>query len=170
MAFKKKFNGVVDSTVTLGKEGSPKSIEGYFLGTKTTESDYGPGKLHVFQTKEGTTGIWGKTRLDSQLTDDLKGQMVRVTFTGMIAATKKGRRPSYGFLVEHDPENTMEVQSLNLNVSSDEEDESEEDSSNDLGYDPEVLHSDNASVTKFKPQQVNAERQAKIQAMLNSKK
>lgn len=117
MAFKKKFDGQVSKTVSLGgKPENPSFIEGYFLGSKDTVSDFGPGKLHIFQTKDGHIGVWGKSRMNTLLTDDLRGLMVRVTFTGMVAPTKKGRRPSYGYQVEFDDENTIDVSGVNLNT------------------------------------------------------
>ena len=141
MGYKTKFDGNTDKTIQVGGKNSsgepnPTSLEGYFLGTKATESDYGPGKLHIFQTKEGTVGVWGKTRLDNLLTSDLLGQMVLVSFTGMIAPTKKGRKPSYGYKVQHDEENTIEVGNLNLNATSNESsDDSEEDNDSGSAFD-----------------------------------
>lgn len=126
MAFQTKFDGSVSRTMSLGTAGSPEVIEGYFVGTKTTQSAYGEGKLHVFQTNEGYIGVWGKTRLNSLLTTDLLGQMVRATFTGMIAPTQKGRRPSYGFKVEHDKDNTIDTSNINLSAASPESEEDED--------------------------------------------
>lgn len=171
MAFVKKFDGTTDNTVTLGKEGNPKSIEGYFLGSKEVQSDYGPGKLHIFQTRSGTTGVWGKTRLNTLLTDDLRGQMVRATFTGMVQPSKKGMRPSYGFSVEHDNENTIDVNSVNVNVSEPTQDSLEE---SDEGLFEEEQAQEEVTAPRpkspIKAATVDASRQAKIQALLNSKK
>lgn len=121
MAYKTKFDGTTDKTIQLGGtsatgERNPTSLEGYFLGSKDTQSDYGPGKLHIFQTKEGTVGVWGKTRLNTLLTEELKGQMCLVSFTGMVAPSKKGRKPSYGYKVQHDEDNRTDVSNVNLNA------------------------------------------------------
>ena len=176
MAFKKKFDGQVSKTIKLGGDGNPKSIEGYFMGSKDTESDYGPGKLHVFQTPEGYVGVWGKTRMNNLLTNDIKGQMVRVTFTGMVAPSKKGRKPSYGYEVEHDDENVVDLTGVNLSkqVTEDAEDdldqlsaaddyaeELEEELSDEL---PVVAKPVRAATPAATP---SASRQAAVQALLN---
>ncbi len=125
MAYQTKFDGQTDKAVTLGKPGDPTTVEGYFLGTKITpDTGYGPGKLHIFQTSEGSIGVWGKTRLNTLLTPELVGQMTLVTFTGMVAPAKKGKRPSYGFKVQHDPSNKIDVAPL---VSSNDATEPESD-------------------------------------------
>lgn len=132
MAYKTKFDGSTDKTIQVGgnkADGTPNPsfVEGYFLGSKVTTGDYGPGKLHVFQTKDGTVGVWGKSRLDKLLTTDLVGQMVLVSFTGMIEPTKKGRRPSYGYRLKHDKDNTTDVSDIDLNATSEEASESNEE-------------------------------------------
>ncbi len=137
MGYITKFDGNTDSTITLGKEGDPKSVEGYFLGSKDTpDQGFGPGKLHIFQTSKGNIGVWGKTRLNSLLTTDLIGQMVLATFTGMIAPSKKGRRPSYGFKVQHDAGNTIDTSGIDLTASApaDEVDEETNDEVENTSY------------------------------------
>jgi hypothetical protein len=160
MAYRTKFDGQTDKTVTLGLEGNPASIEGYFLGSKDVASDYGPGKLHIFQTPEGTVGVWGKTRLNSALTKDLVGQMVLVEFTGMVAPKKKGRRPSYGFKVQHDPDNTIEV-TMDLSGSAAAEDYEDE----------EGEEGDTMPVTSTQAYKTpSAADKARVQALLNGNK
>lgn len=88
---------------------NPKSIEGYFIGTKqtvSTKAKTGFAALHVVQTKTGNTGVWGKTNLDSKLLGVPAGTMVRITFLGM-QETKNN--PMYKYKVEVDRENTIEV-------------------------------------------------------------
>jgi hypothetical protein len=128
MAYQTKFNGNTDSTISLTKDTAPGVlVEGYFLGTKETpDTGYGPGKIHVFKTQNGDVGLWGKTRLNNQLTPDLIGQMVMVEFTGMVAPAKKGKNPAYGFQVQHDPENTIEVSSTALSAPAEAEEDYEE--------------------------------------------
>ncbi len=131
MAYQTKFDGSCDKAVTLGAENNPTSLEGYFLGSKETpDKGYGPGKLHIFQTKEGTTGVWGKTRLNNLLTKELVGQMCLVNFTGMIQPSKKGKRPSYGYKVQHDPDNTVVVDAVSADSS--ENDDVDSSGDNDL--------------------------------------
>lgn len=163
MAYITKFNGSTDATIKLGGEGNPTSIEGYFLGSKDTQSDYGPGKLHIFKTKEGTIGVWGKTRMNNQLTSDLKGQMVLVTFTGMVAPSKKGRKPSYGYEVQHDPDNSIDVTGINLGAQEPEAEEDfiEEDAADEAAPAPVVRAPAIAARTP------SADSQARVQALLN---
>lgn len=165
MAYKTKFDGQTDKTVTLGLEGNPTSLEGYFLGSKDIVSEFGPGKLHIFQTQEGNIGVWGKTRLNGMLTKDLVGQMVLVEFTGMVAPKKKGRRPSYGFKVQHDPDNTIEV-TMDLSGSTaetygDEEADEVSDSA------PEAPL---ASATRVAARGPTAEQKARVQALVSGRK
>lgn len=167
MAYQTKFDGNTDKTVTLGKEGNPTSIEGYFLGTKITpDTGYGPGKLHIFQTAEGAVGVWGKTRLDQLLSADLIGQMTLVSFTGMIAAAKKGKSPSYGFKVQHDKDNTIDTSSINLSSS----DNQELDSN-----DSDVIEEEEPAPVAYTSPKIaaktpNSDRVAKVQALLNGRK
>lgn len=181
MSYKTKFDGRTDKTIKLGGDGNPTSIEGYFLGSKETQSDYGPGKLHLFQTPEGVVGVWGKTRMNNLLTADHRGQMVLLSFTGMIAPAKKGRRPSYGFKLQYDPENTIDVSNIDLTAAPSAEDEddggldtsfAENLAENDSLLDEEPVSSVSRVVTA--PQVVAApassERQAKMQALLNSRR
>lgn len=117
MAFKTVQNLDADTSVQLGgKDASgkanPTEIEGYYLGFREIDGDFGLSKLHVFQTEEGNVGVWGKTRLNSKLSPSLVGTMVKVTFTGMIAPRKKGRKPSFGYEVQFDNENVIDVSTL----------------------------------------------------------
>lgn len=124
MAYIKKFDGQTDTTVQLGDKNNPvrKSVEGYFLGTKETpDTGYGPGKLHIFQTKEGTVGVWGKTNSNRLMTSDHRGQMCKLTFTGM-GEKKKGKNPAYNYELQYDAENTTDVTGVDMNASEPEED------------------------------------------------
>lgn len=133
MAFKKKFSGETDKTIQLGDKANPKriSIEGYYLGTKDIpDSGYGPGKLHIFQTQEGSVGVWGKTNSNRLMTSDLVGQMVRLTFTGM-GAKVKGKNPAYQYELEHDEDNTTDTSGINVNAAPEGESTNEDDDSED---------------------------------------
>lgn len=167
MAFKKKFNGQTDVTIQLGSKDNPKqrdSVEGYYLGTKDIpDSGYGVGKLHIFQTKEGSLGVWGKTSSNSLMTSDLRGQMCRLTFTGM-GEKKKGKNPAYMYELEHDPENTISVEGVNVNGTEPEYDDSE-DVSDDNGEEQEVVA---APVSRNVSKTTSS--QARIQALLDARK
>lgn len=117
MAFKKLQTLDTDSAVTIGgkdkKTGksNPKSIEGYFLGTKAlgpnkfnkSKTDY----MHILQTQDGNIGVWGKTHMDRQLLAVNPGTMVRITFSGTKDVGKGNDMNCY--LVEVDEDNTIEV-------------------------------------------------------------
>lgn len=176
MGYITKFDGSTDKTIKLGGDGNPASIEGYFLGSKDTESDYGPGKLHIFQTKEGTVGVWGKTRMNSLLTEDHKGQMVLLSFTGMVAPSKKGRKPSYGYKLQYDKDNTIDTSSVNLNAAPPAVDEEDTDvSTQALTEGFQDTYEEPVEETVFSrpvapriPASVpSASSQAKVQALLN---
>ena len=120
MAFKEVASLDCDTTITLGSKdkktgkSNPSTLEGYFLGTK----EVGPNKfnkqkmdvVHVFQTKDGNVGVWGKTDLDTKLKNAIPGRMVRVTFTGAVP-TNKGN-DMLKFKVEIDNSNTIDVSDL----------------------------------------------------------
>lgn len=120
MAFTKVATLDTDNTVTLGgvdkKTGKTnlKSVEGYFLGTKTigankfnkTKTDY----LHILQTSSGNVGVWGKTHMDRQLARVNPGTMIRVTFDGTRDVGKGN--PMSCFVVEVDNDNVIDVSSM----------------------------------------------------------
>lgn len=122
MAYKKKLELATDKTVSVGGKNettgvnNPTEIEGYYLGYLSRNGDYGVTSIHVFQTPEGNIGVWGKTKSNQLLTPDLRGQMVKLVFTGMKAPTKKGRRPSYNYELFVDKENTIDVSDIVLSA------------------------------------------------------
>lgn len=170
MAYKTKFSGDTDTNISVAKTQAPGVIvEGYFLGTKETPDTmgYGPGKLHVFKTAEGDVGVWGKSRLNAMLTPDIIGQMVLVEFTGMIPSTKKGKSPSYGFKVQHDPANTIEVSADALTQPEAANDYGDaDDSSTEEEQLPPVRATRPAAPLKTP----DAAQRAKVQAMLSGRK
>lgn len=112
MAFKKLTTLDTDEAITIGgtdkKTGkaNPKSIEGYFLATKTigqnkfnkSKTDY----MHVIQTPKGNTGVWGKTHMDRQLLSVNPGTMVRITFDGTKDVGKGNDMTCYKIEVDED--------------------------------------------------------------------
>ncbi len=176
MAYRTKFDGTTDTTIKLGGPGNPTSIEGYFLGTRDIpDQGYGPGKLHIFQTQEGSVGVWGKTNSNRLLTPDIVGQMVLLTFTGM-GEKKKGKNPAYNYSVQHDPENTMDVTGINVNSSEPEGLDDETDGGNDVEETAPVVTAPRPKVTtpSVAPKATigggNSATQAKLQEMLNKRK
>lgn len=115
MAFKQVSDLSTNNAIALGgtnrktNKANPTTITGYFLGSKEVESPKsktGKAKLHVFQTEEGSVGVWGKTDLDSKMQNVPAGALTRVTFTGM-QETKNN--PMYKYKVEVDSDNTIDV-------------------------------------------------------------
>lgn len=88
---------------------NPTSAEGFYIGTRkvpSPKSKTGFAALHVLQTKEGNLGVWGKTNLDQKMTAVKPGQLIRISFTGMVE-TKNN--PMYKYRVQVDPSQTIEV-------------------------------------------------------------
>lgn len=115
MGFKQVADLDCDNTTAIGgtdkKTGkkNPVSIEGYFIGTRQVTSPKaknGLSALHTLQTQKGNVGVWGKTNLDQKMKAVLPGQMIRITFVGMVA-TKNN--PMYKYNVEVDADNSIEV-------------------------------------------------------------
>lgn len=88
---------------------NPTSIEGFFIGTRqvpSAKSKSGFASLHVLQTEKGNVGVWGKTNLDQKMTAVKAGQLIRISFTGMVE-TKNN--PMYKYRVQVDPSQFIEV-------------------------------------------------------------
>ncbi len=184
MAFKKKLELSADTTITLGgvdKDGKncPKSVEGYYLGSRATpDKGFGPGTLHFFQTATGNVGVWGKSRLNSLLTKDLIGTMVRPTFTGMSPKVK-GRNPSYLFDLEVDEANTIDVSGLDTNPTTYQDDDDSDYQSDDVADEADV-DADDAPADEVPPARAaaprrpvttpSAESQARTQALLRQRR
>lgn len=88
---------------------NPTSVEGYYIGTRKVESrkaKSGWCSLHILQTANGNLGVWGKTNLDQKMPSVTPGQMIRITFLGMVETRNN---PMYKYKVEVDADNTIEV-------------------------------------------------------------
>lgn len=124
MAYEEKLDGSTDKIYKLGAPGEPKSVEGYYLGSKiipSTKKGFKDSILHIFRTEEeGSVGLWGTTRLNRLLTSDIRGMMCLVEFTGMIEPSQKGMRPAYGFKVLFDKERTIPVDHIQLGMNDEE--------------------------------------------------
>ena len=185
MGYQKKSDLSTDTTVQLGgtnkKTGkpNPKSIEGYYLGAKTTQSDFGEGKLHIFQTASGNVGVWGKSHSNRLLASEHIGQMVKLSFTGMGKA-QKGRAAPYVYELLFDAENTIEVASDSIETFGEVEAEvtTEEVGSYDESEDSEVDSEEEVldvapparpTMPKRAATAPSPEARAKVQALLNSR-
>lgn len=90
---------------------NPISIEGYYIGTRqvpSKKSKTGLAALHILQTASGNVGVWGKTNLDQKMPSVLPGQLIRVSFVGMVETPNN---PMYKYKVEVDADNTIQVAS-----------------------------------------------------------
>jgi hypothetical protein len=117
MAFQDVASLETETTVNVGglnkKTGkpNPKSIEGYFIGTKGgIPNKFNPDKpncIHVLQTPNGNVGVWGKTNMDQKMKAVTPGQLIRISFTGTKPSNKGN--DMLLFKVEVDKDNTIEV-------------------------------------------------------------
>jgi hypothetical protein len=127
MARKKVIDLNADSTVKFGRqEGAlPKgsTFEGYYVGSKTVQSSMGPSQLHVFQTDDGSVGVWGSAQLNQKL-QGLQGMKTFIKFVNEIKVPK-GRMKV--FEVEYDDEDTIDVAGTQVNFRQAEEPESDDD-------------------------------------------
>lgn len=137
MAYITKFDGKTDTTINLGNKDSstsnPTSVEGYFLGTKDVpDNGYGAGKLHMFQTKAGVVGVWGKANSNRLMTPDLVGNMCLLKFTGM-GEKRKGKNPAYEYSLQYDKDNTTDTSGVDLTYHNPESDiDNDEDNGEDV--------------------------------------
>lgn len=189
MAFKQVLDLDCDKTISLGgvdkrtNKANPRAVEGYFIGSKDTPSKKaknGIAKLHIFQTSEGSTGVWGKTDLDRKLLSVPAGAMTRITQTGKVP-TANG--DMFKYKVEVDEDNSIEV-NLPSNNASDEtqeesqglqrSDQSDDEDLEETDFDQEETRVDEVQPVRAAPPKKaatapDAARQAKVQALLNGK-
>lgn len=160
-----------DTVISLGgknkKTGKPNptSIEGYYLGKRAIEDrkkKSGKSYIYVFQTAQGSVGVWGKTDLDRKMLTATPGQMMRASFDRMVE-TPNG--DMYKYKVEFDDSNTIEVaatiESNEQEGYSDDADFNNQESTDSEAeaYEQEELE---AAAT-----QLSAEKKAKVEAILN---
>ncbi len=153
-------------------EGKGSVLEGYFMGSFDYQGDYGPTKKHVFQTKRGAEVVFGQRNLLQQLPSVKPGTMVRITYTGDLESTKKGRQPMKLFTIEHDRGNTIEVVGVELNSPQEPEEVSSYDSNEEVSLDNDEEALDTAPAARATPprrpaQAPSAASQAKVQELLN---
>lgn len=167
---------------------NPKTIEGFYIGTRQVPSKKtksGFAALHVLQTEKGNVGVWGKTNLDQKMTAVKAGQLIRISFTGMVE-TKNN--PMYKYRVQVDPSQTIDVATgddavADADAYNDEGDGAYDDTAvgaDDAGYEPEAelgeeeAPLDEAPVSRpvAPPRRASAPdaaRAAKVQALLKSR-
>ncbi len=193
MAFKEVADLDAEVTTALGgfnkktKKPNPTKAEGYFLGSKVTKSPKsknGEAMLHILKTDKGNLGVWGKTDLDRKLRSVAVGTMIRITQNGQVPTVNGDM---YKFKVEVDTENTLDISELpsqaNTPYSATEDgaEYSAESESEDEEYaeDPEVDADESAedevappraAAPKAPAKAPSAERQAKVQALLNKQR
>ncbi len=159
---------------------NPTSIEGYYIGTRqvpSRKSKSGFCSLHVLQTAKGNVGVWGKTNLDQKIPTVKPGQMVRITFTGMVETRNN---PMYKYKLEIDADNTIEVslpdetQPLAQGGEEEETYTTQEDPSPYVAEEEvpveEELPPARAKAPAARPQAASPQRQAQVAALLGSKR
>lgn len=100
MAFEDFVVYEADKTISLGgfnktlNKPNPTKIEGFYLGVQTgIKNKFNPEKpncLHLFMTKEGITGVWGKTKLNKVM----KEHAERDGLGFLVRAIQEGTRPT----------------------------------------------------------------------------
>lgn len=173
MGFQQVTDLDAESTIALGghnkKTGkaNPTSVEGYYLGSRKVESKKAKSGfcfIYYFQTPKGNVGVWGKTDLDRKMETVTPGLMVRASFLKMVT-TPSGEM--YKYVVEFDPENTIEVSTLvagegnEADTTTDTNDTTDDDAADEDEVDEDALQA--AAL-------VTAERKAAVQALLNKGK
>ena len=119
-------------------------MEGYYLGFKIVETQFGKGKLYIFETKDGNIGIWGKKQLNEDLPKVPVGTMMRITFKGM----RKGKfRPLHVYEIEKDPTNTIDVLGSSVSLDESVDYSADEDSSEDYTSDISVETSASSAIS-----------------------
>lgn len=192
MARRKVVDLDCDSTVAFEKKG--QQVEGYYLGFKNIETDYGPSKLHVFKGEDGNFGVYGSHKLDEKLASVPAGAMTFVTFDGKVKIP--GGKTMKRFDVDYDDElidEDAKGASLNFQASSEPEEDEEaseetaeetEEDANDV--DEETLETADEEeteeeaepaakitkkpLTKGAPVTVSAEKKAKAERLLSQVK
>jgi hypothetical protein len=174
MAFKEVLDLNPTTTTAIGGvnrqtgKKNPASIEGYYLGKKEVEDrkkKSGTSYLYVFQTAQGSVGVWGKTDLDRKMSSASPGVMMRVSFAGM-QPTPNGEM--YKYKVEVDSENTIDL-GITESAGASEDDSTayasgvEEDTSLEADEAP-------AYTAPIVDAATQAERAAKVKALLSKNK
>jgi len=182
MAFKQVADLDCDNTTAIGgvdkKTGkkNPTTIEGYFIGTRSVASKKsldGFCSLHVLQTQKGNVGVWGKRNLDQKIKAVTAGQMIRISFVGMVE-TKFN--PMYKYSVEIDSDNTIEVNAETKKPQYGDEENTEEYAAaeeTDLDDDDAALDEVKAArptQPAAKAQTPSPERQRAVQELLRGKR
>lgn len=173
MAFKKKPSLDVDNVFKLGgvdKKGKacPKQIEGFYVGSRTVEGDQGTSTIHVFQTSKGKVGIWGSKTLNTTLSAEDAGYMIRVTYLGKKKLTKGRTQHMYDIEIDEDQrseEAAADTEEGEEGLEASDESEDSEDTE-----DEEEAEEDEEPAAPALAASSAAERKAKVQALVNKRK
>lgn len=180
MAFKEVVLLDSSNTIALGgvdkntNKPNPTSITGYYMGSEERQGNYGPFKLHKFQTTKGLVGIYGKADMNKKLGQVPIGTQTTVTDTGKTERGPKGNTKRI-FKVQQDAEDTIEVQSSNANPGSesfDEGDTYEHDHSESYGSGEDAEIDDvPVAPARTKAAAMDADMRAKkVQELMNKNK
>lgn len=180
-------------TVVLGglnkqtNKRNPTELEGYFLRVEQRPNKFNkdkPQNYYVFKTKTGDKGLYGKAGIDREMKKAKLGAMTKVVFTGEKLDLGKGN-PMLVFKVYQDRTNAIEVDETPTESSITSAAATEEDTStgwSDVDDEPteEALFDDEGAEDEIAPPMPkrptrpvasapSAERQAKLQALLNKR-
>lgn len=190
MAFKEVLQRPENPTFGFGdinkktNKTNPKQYEGYYLTSRSVNSEKFPDKLfvlHTLRTQTGDIDLWSKADLTRKMKGVVPGTKVRISLTDK---TKKvGMGTMKVFFLEQDAGDVIEVPEEYLN-NGDEgnpseggtasytaagSDEEESDDLNDESSSDEITPA-RPSLTARRPQVTDPARAAKVQALLNSRK
>lgn len=121
MTRKKVIDLDADQTLKFTEKG--QTFEGHYIGNREVKTDFGASKLHVFKTAEGNQGLWGSAKMDSKLATVPAGCMTFITYGGKVKIP--GGKTMHKYEVEYDDEDTIDVSSTEINLSSGEEEQEE---------------------------------------------
>jgi len=134
MAWKTVTSLDCDTVFALGgvngktNEPNPTSIEGYYLGSRSTQVNGEEATIHVFQTPKGNQGIWGSADTRAKLKQVAAGTMTLVEFVEKKKIS--GGKTKKIFSVSQNTANTIEVGALSTGQANesyvDEEEENED--------------------------------------------
>lgn len=153
--------GGIDSKTN---KNNPTSIEGYYLGKRTSETEMGTSTIHVFLTPRGPEGIWGSADTNSKLSAVRRGTMVLVEYK----SKKKigGGKTKKIYEVSHDPDNMMDISTVVAGVANPAE---TDDQSEEQDYESDEDDEQEEATAALATSQAAKERQDKVKALLSRK-
>jgi len=86
-----------------------KSMQCYYIGSKTVDTKFGEQQLHEFQRSDGSkVSVWGFAALNRLLEHTPKGIMTKVTYTGLSKEKNKYGKQVHTCTVFFDTDQQLE--------------------------------------------------------------